>query len=294
MTPTRLARYSSPSCVLALKKNLKSIPLREPSGAARYDDLEFLKCHDFFFGWVVCKHFSFWKFSFLFHSRSIETSRHERKSPTSQSKPQTEALLRWKPFVLSTWLSAISTTMRPWWVVWNWRFSSGFYFKMCWLNFSIMCCWQFDKSAYDESVPRDLELGKLVMRIAATDVDAGENAHISYGWDAGSGPDAEYFDLDKSTGAIHLKKKITVYSNPFSFYPQWHVFIHFPIFLSCSKTRVINLRWWQSLVTTARNQWTPESESWSMWPRRKSNRPISRISQNRSVCPRTTLLTRRP
>lgn len=49
------------------------------------------------------------------------------------------------------------------------------------------------------------------MRIAATDVDAGENAHISYGWDAGSGPDAEYFDLDKATGAIHLKKKITVY-----------------------------------------------------------------------------------
>ena len=73
-----------------------------------------------------------------------------------------------------------------------------------------MCCWQFDKSAYDESVPRDLELNKLVMRIAATDVDAGENAHISYGWDMGSGPDSEYFDLDKSTGAIHLKKKITV------------------------------------------------------------------------------------
>ena len=48
------------------------------------------------------------------------------------------------------------------------------------------------------------------MRIAATDVDAGENAHISYGWDMGSGPDSEYFDLDKSTGAIHLKKKITV------------------------------------------------------------------------------------
>ena len=70
---------------------------------------------------------------------------------------------------------------------------------------------QFDKSAYDESVPRDLEVGKLVMRIAATDVDAGENAHISYAWDAGSGPDAEYFDLDKSTGAIHLKKKITVF-----------------------------------------------------------------------------------
>ncbi|KAI9564700.1 hypothetical protein GHT06_008441 [Daphnia sinensis] len=67
----------------------------------------------------------------------------------------------------------------------------------------------FDKSAYDESVPRDLELNKLVMRIAATDVDAGENAHISYVWDAGSGPDAEFFDLDKSTGAIHLKKKIT-------------------------------------------------------------------------------------
>jgi hypothetical protein len=55
-----------------------------------------------------------------------------------------------------------------------------------------------------------LEVNKLVMRIAATDVDAGENAHISYGWDAGSGPDADYFDLDKSTGAIHLKKKITV------------------------------------------------------------------------------------
>lgn len=62
-------------------------------------------------------------------------------------------------------------------------------------------------------MPRDLEINKLVMRIAATDVDAGENARISYGWDVGSGPDADYFDLDKSTGAIHLKKKITVHSD---------------------------------------------------------------------------------
>ena len=50
----------------------------------------------------------------------------------------------------------------------------------------------------------------MVMRIAATDVDAGENARISYVWDPNSGSDADYFDVDRATGTIHLKKKITV------------------------------------------------------------------------------------
>lgn len=84
------------------------------------------------------------------------------------------------------------------------------------------------------------------MRIAATDVDAGENAHISYGWDVGSGPDADYFDLDKSTGAIHLKKKITVKFDPFYVFLLLfddHPFICFIFIFSClcSKTRAINL-----------------------------------------------------
>lgn len=71
---------------------------------------------------------------------------------------------------------------------------------------------QFDKSAYDASVPLDLEVNKLVMRIAATDVDAGENAHISYKWDSGSmQEDTAYFELDNSTGVIRLKKQITVF-----------------------------------------------------------------------------------
>ena len=61
-----------------------------------------------------------------------------------------------------------------------------------------------------------MEINKTpVMRIAATDVDAGENARISYGWDSGAGPDAEYFDVDKVTGTIHLKKKITVIATYF-------------------------------------------------------------------------------
>ena len=71
-------------------------------------------------------------------------------------------------------------------------------------------------ASYDESIPRDMEINKTpVMRIAATDVDAGENARISYGWDSGAGPDAEYFDVDKVTGTIHLKKKITVIATYF-------------------------------------------------------------------------------
>lgn len=48
------------------------------------------------------------------------------------------------------------------------------------------------------------------MRIAATDVDAGENARITYSWDPSSGMDADFFDLDRVTGIVHLKKKITV------------------------------------------------------------------------------------
>ena len=48
------------------------------------------------------------------------------------------------------------------------------------------------------------------MRIAATDVDAGENARITYFWDPSSGTDADFFDLDRNTGIVHLKKKITV------------------------------------------------------------------------------------
>lgn len=55
-----------------------------------------------------------------------------------------------------------------------------------------------------------MEVNRTVMRIAATDVDAGENARISYGWEPNSGPEADYFDIDRTTGTIHLKKKITV------------------------------------------------------------------------------------
>lgn len=69
---------------------------------------------------------------------------------------------------------------------------------------------QFDKSIFEGSIPRDAEVNRTVMRIAATDVDAGENARITYSWDPSSGMDADYFDLDRATGIVHLKKKMTV------------------------------------------------------------------------------------
>lgn len=68
----------------------------------------------------------------------------------------------------------------------------------------------FDKSAYEESVPKDLDVGRNVMRIAATDIDFGENAHITYNLTHVQANDAGYFVIDRNTGIISLKKPITV------------------------------------------------------------------------------------
>ena len=68
----------------------------------------------------------------------------------------------------------------------------------------------FDKSSYEESVPRDLEVNRTVMRIAATDIDFGPNATISYSLTAVNPADADYFAIDSNTGIIQLKKRITV------------------------------------------------------------------------------------
>ena len=59
-------------------------------------------------------------------------------------------------------------------------------------------------------MPREAEVNRTVLRIGATDVDAGENARITYLWAETSAADAEYFDLDSVNGIVHVKKKITV------------------------------------------------------------------------------------
>ena len=72
--------------------------------------------------------------------------------------------------------------------------------------------------SYEESVPKDLEVNRTVMRITAADVDFGENARIAYALQAGQPQDRDYFDVDRTTGIIQLKKPLTVRS--------LHSFIH--------------------------------------------------------------------
>lgn len=68
----------------------------------------------------------------------------------------------------------------------------------------------FDKSTYEESIPRDMEVNRTVLRIAATDIDFGENAHITYSLIANNPHEEDFFAVDRNTGVIQLKKNITV------------------------------------------------------------------------------------
>ncbi|EFN77871.1 DE-cadherin [Harpegnathos saltator] len=66
----------------------------------------------------------------------------------------------------------------------------------------------FDKVAYTESVPRDLPVGREVMRVSATDFDDGENGTVRYNLSAKLADDEAYFRIDSETGIIYLKKAI--------------------------------------------------------------------------------------
>jgi len=59
-------------------------------------------------------------------------------------------------------------------------------------------------------MPQDLEIGQVVMRISATDIDDGNNGTVVYTIEPHKNfpLDAEYFEISKSSGEIKLRKKI--------------------------------------------------------------------------------------
>ncbi|XP_076295603.1 DE-cadherin isoform X2 [Lasioglossum baleicum] len=66
----------------------------------------------------------------------------------------------------------------------------------------------FDKVAYTESVPQDLQLGREVMRVSATDIDDGNNSVVHYSLSPKKKEDGVYFRIDSKTGVIFLNKTI--------------------------------------------------------------------------------------
>ncbi|XP_043223379.1 protein dachsous-like [Amphibalanus amphitrite] len=65
---------------------------------------------------------------------------------------------------------------------------------------------KFNQTEYTASVSEELQVGATVLRVHATDRDAGQNAAIVY--DITSGNDHQVFTLDRDTGAIRLQKRL--------------------------------------------------------------------------------------
>nr|BAD91054.1 Af1-cadherin [Artemia franciscana] len=67
----------------------------------------------------------------------------------------------------------------------------------------------FDKNDYRETIPQDSKVNQTVMRVAATDIDEGENARITYSLRANRDEsDLDYFQIDPQSGFIKLVKAI--------------------------------------------------------------------------------------
>lgn len=64
----------------------------------------------------------------------------------------------------------------------------------------------FDKSQYEGSMAKDTALGKVVMRVSASDLDDGENNIVKY--ELRPEKDYGYFDIDENSGQITLNKTI--------------------------------------------------------------------------------------
>jgi len=62
---------------------------------------------------------------------------------------------------------------------------------------------------YRESVPRDIPLHQVVMRISATDLDDGNNGIVSYSLarHPHSPNDIDFFEIVSETGEVKLKQR---------------------------------------------------------------------------------------
>ncbi|XP_043190768.1 DE-cadherin-like isoform X2 [Amphibalanus amphitrite] len=75
----------------------------------------------------------------------------------------------------------------------------------------------FDKSSYQESIPRDTELNSAVLRISATDADSDENGTVEYDLTSLRDADAGYFSVDPRTGVITLVRRLEGISIDYDF-----------------------------------------------------------------------------
>lgn len=87
--------------------------------------------------------------------------------------------------------------------------SGLFHCSLILLSFYCFVILHFHKQAYLESVPQDLQFGRPVMRISATDIDEGTNSIVRYQLETSS-VDQQYFYIDKDNGLIYLNRTIDV------------------------------------------------------------------------------------
>ncbi|KAF7994833.1 hypothetical protein HCN44_004305 [Aphidius gifuensis] len=66
----------------------------------------------------------------------------------------------------------------------------------------------FDRVSYDESVPKDLPVGRRVMTLSATDIDDGNKAVVRFNISSLRPDENDYFKVNPETGIITLNKKI--------------------------------------------------------------------------------------
>ncbi|XP_060233366.1 protocadherin beta-8-like [Meriones unguiculatus] len=73
---------------------------------------------------------------------------------------------------------------------------------------------QFVQSLYEVQVPENSPLNALVVRVSATDLDAGMNGKVAYSLFQG-GEVSQPFVIDETTGEIHLKRALDFETTPY-------------------------------------------------------------------------------
>ncbi|XP_042874776.1 neural-cadherin-like [Penaeus japonicus] len=66
----------------------------------------------------------------------------------------------------------------------------------------------FDQLRYDQTLAADHRSGTTVLRVTASDLDAGENAHVTYSLKARHPHDLDYFAIDSSSGIMSLRRPL--------------------------------------------------------------------------------------
>lgn len=68
----------------------------------------------------------------------------------------------------------------------------------------------FHRSEYHENIKQDTSVGTNVLKVAASDEDADNNGVVVYSLYARSREDEGYFEINRESGIITLKKALDV------------------------------------------------------------------------------------